>query len=183
MRIAQKLTCYFLWESLNTMLSVLFSTEACYTIKENDKTFFFRGKKTEFCVMWSCFTFKFDLTTQLPMHPPCNIVFICFVLSFRTSSQTSCSLSSFSRHFSCHCFKKLVDVEFWIIVYKRLLWSCKKSVHLFHRLTQLCSAIMGLTIQSHHLVPSYWHHLLIIHDFPPMIQVFMPSSIFWAPQC
>ena len=32
------------------MLSVLFSTEACYTIKENDKTFFFPRKKNEFCV-------------------------------------------------------------------------------------------------------------------------------------
>ena len=34
--IAQRLTCYFLWESINTMLSVLFATEACYTIKENN---------------------------------------------------------------------------------------------------------------------------------------------------
>ena len=35
--------CYFLLESINTMLSVLFATEACYTIKENN------SKEKPFC--------------------------------------------------------------------------------------------------------------------------------------
>ena len=35
--IAQRPTFYFLWESINTMLSVLFVTEVCCTIKENNK--------------------------------------------------------------------------------------------------------------------------------------------------
>ena len=29
--------CYFLWESISNMLSVLFATEAWYTIKENNR--------------------------------------------------------------------------------------------------------------------------------------------------
>ena len=29
--------CYFLWESTNSMLSVLFATETCYMTKENNK--------------------------------------------------------------------------------------------------------------------------------------------------
>ena len=36
--IAQRLKCCFLWESVNTMPLVLFTMEACYTIKEKKIT-------------------------------------------------------------------------------------------------------------------------------------------------
>ena len=49
--------CYFSWESINSMLSVLFATETCSTIKENNtkEKLFCRGKlpfcwhKSSFC--------------------------------------------------------------------------------------------------------------------------------------
>ena len=50
--VAQRLTCYFWWKSINTILSVLFATEACYTIKENNniEKSFDRSKLT---ILWT----------------------------------------------------------------------------------------------------------------------------------
>ena len=67
--------CRFLWESINR-LSVLFATETCYTIKENNnrEKLFCRGKlpfllvkieKRLFCIstLFACAIFHFDDTT------------------------------------------------------------------------------------------------------------------------
>ena len=41
---------YLLWESTNTLLSVLFATEACYLIKDNNKEKSFCWDKLTFCL-------------------------------------------------------------------------------------------------------------------------------------
>ena len=88
--------CYFLWESINIVLSVLFATEACYTIKEHsnkEKSFwwgrllFFAGESWEKPIL----RLHFFLPAQITILPTqISKAYFALAFSCREKKKVNC---------------------------------------------------------------------------------------------